>query len=448
VALRVATLILYSPGVVLHPDAMRFARVAPGVSGIFDDFWLPAVYPIFLRSLRFLSDEVWVTIAAQHLVGLLAGVALYLALNRLGMPRWLSLIPAAVYLLSGDVLFLEHVLLSDQLALAFTTLALSAATFGLRPKVDVRWLLAAGALASGAWLTRSSFLVVVLVIVATALLAVSGRRERAIAGGAVAIGAACVFSIYLLAFEVSGGRYLGLSNMKGWNLYGRAATFAECGRFDVPEEAQVLCESTPPDDRQGSFFYSQAFPSPAVRAFHWDPNKDDLLWTFAVRAIRAQPGDYASEVVSDLARYIRNPDPPARQLSGNGSGAWEFEYRPASVEDYVRSQLATVYDGTEVSAPGEEVLGGYQRVMRVPGILIAILLVLTPIGAIWGRGPGRLGAALFGSTSLLLYIGPVLTITYDFRYGVPPTILLACAGTLAGYALWLRIDERRRGSRS
>ena len=86
VALRAATLALYFPGVVLHPDAMRFARVAPGVSGIFDDVWLPAMYPIFLHTLRVISDQVWFTIAAQHLLGLLAGTALYLAVATRAAP--------------------------------------------------------------------------------------------------------------------------------------------------------------------------------------------------------------------------------------------------------------------------------------------------------------------------------------------------------------------------
>jgi hypothetical protein len=388
VALRAATLALYFPGVVLHPDALSFARVAPGTSGIFDDPWHPAMYPIFLRSLRLVSDQVWFTIAAQHLLGLLAGTAIYLGVTRLGVPRCLGLIPAGVYLFSGDVLFLEHVLLSDQLALALTSLALSAAIFGLRPKVNARWLAAAGALASSAWLARSSF----VVVVAAAMLAVSGRRARVIAAGAAAVGAACVFGLYVLAFQVSGGRYLGLWDMKGWSLYARVAPFAQCDRFEVPNGAQVLCESTPPADRRGSFFYSSGFASPAVRAFHRSPQADGLLYDFAVRAIRAQPADYANIVTGDFARYVRNPSPPARPLSGHGTETWAFDNRPVStplgnIEAFVGHQLAAVYNGTEVSAPGHHLLGDYQKVMRVPGLLIAVLLLLTPVGAIWGRGP-------------------------------------------------------------
>jgi hypothetical protein len=450
VALRVATLALYFPGVVLHPDEMRFARVVPGATGIFDYTWLPAMYPIFLRSLRLVSDQVWFTIAVQHLLGLLAGTALYLAVTRLGVPRWLGLIPAGVYVLNGDVLFLEHVLLTDQLALALTVLALSAAIFGLRPKLDARWLVAAGALATCAWLTRNTFVVVVVVVIVVAALAVNGTRTRAGAGGAAAAAATCVLGLYLLAFHLSGGRYLGLWDTTGWNLYGRVAPFVQCDRFDVPEGAQALCESTPPADRPGPMFYTQSIGvfvgaiAPAVRNFGYgSAQADGLLYRFAIRAIRAQPTDYASAVISDLVRYVRNPTPPARPLSGHGTETWAFDFRPIFVENYVGPQLAAVYDGTKVSAPGQNLLGDYQKAMRVPGVLIAALLLLTPAGAIWGRGPGRLGAALFGSTSYLLFIVPVLTTMYDFRYGIPPTILLVCSGTLGGYALWVRAQQRR-----
>jgi hypothetical protein len=444
VALRIATLALYFPGVMVHADESRFALVVPDVQRVFDDAWHPAGYPMFLGALRLASDQVWPTIAAQHVLGLLAGTALYLAVTRLGAPRWLGLIPAAVYLFSGDVLFFEHVLMSEQLALALTALALSAAILGLRPKVDPRWLAASGALATGAWLTRPPFLVVVFAVVSVAALGVTGRRSRVTAAGAAALGAAFVFGLYLLAFQVSGGRYLGLWDMTGWQLYGRVAPFAQCDQFDVPMRAETLCESRPPADRPGPFFYTQVSTSPAVREFGYgSPKADGLLNDFAIRAIRAQPRDYASAVISDLARYVRKGNPafnptPFLRLD------WSFASRPAFFEAIVVHQLAAVYNGTKVSAPGQHLLGDYQSVMRVHGLLIAVLLLLTPAGAIWGRGPGRLGAALFGSTSFLLFLGPVAASAYDFRYGIPPATLLACAGTLSGYALWMRATERRQ----
>ena len=446
VALRIATLALYFPGVVWHADSARFALVLPGVHRIFDDAWHPAGYSMFLGMLRLVSDQVWFTVAAQHLLGLLAGTALYLAVTRLGAPRWLGLIPAAVYLFSGDVLFFEHTLLSEQLALALTALALSAAILGLRPKVDPRWLAASGALATGAWLTRPNFAVVLFAVVSVAALGVTGRRSRATAGGAAALGAAVVFGLYLLAFQVSGGRYLGLWDLTGWQLYGRVAPFAACDQFDVPKGAETLCESTPPADRPAPFHYTQESTSPAVREFGYgSPQAGGLLYDFAIRAIRAQPRDYASAVITDLARYVRKGSPPFTATSSSFLGPeWTFASRPALYEAITRHQLAAVYDGTKVSAPGEHLLGDYQSVMRVHGILIAVLLLLTPAGAIWGRGPGRLGAALFGSTSFLLFLGPVLASSYDFRYGIPPATLLACAGTLSGYALWMRVTERRQ----
>jgi hypothetical protein len=38
---------------------------------------------------------------------------------------------------------------------------------------------------------------------------------------------------------------------------------------------------------------------------------------------------------------------------------------------------------------------------------------------------------VFGLTGLALYIGPVMTLSYDFRYGIPPETFVAVSGTLA-----------------
>ena len=437
VALRAATLPLYFPGVLLYPDEARFARAAEGFRHIFDDYWMPAAYPMFLAGLRLLTDQLWFAIAAQHLLGVVAGTALYLAMRRLEMPRWVALIPAAVYLLDGDVLYLEHTLLADQFALALTTLALCAAIFGLRPRIDLRWLAVAGALAAGAWLTRSPFLLVVIVIVATAVIVAKGAAAKADAGGVAAAGAAVVVVLFVLAFTISDGRYLGLSDMRGWNLYGRVMPFADCSRFDVPEQSRLLCDRRPPSARPGPFSYVW-FAYARLPSVPQRPTTDDQMWDFATSAIRAQPKDYASAVIGDLARYVHDPDPPARPYNGFGTDLLSFGWRSPYEEAIVREQLATVYDGTEVSAPGADLLGRYQDVARLHGVLVVALLLLTLAGAIFGRGPGRLGVALFGSTSLLLYLAPTATIGYDFRYAVTPSILLACAGTLGAYALWLR----------
>src|SRR5690242_21953809 len=108
-ALRVATLALYFPAVMMSADSPRFARASP--QDLFGDYWMPAGYPAFLKVVHHLSNQVWVSIGAQHLIGLAVGIVVFLAVRRVGAPAWLATACAAIPLLSGDVLYLEHILM-------------------------------------------------------------------------------------------------------------------------------------------------------------------------------------------------------------------------------------------------------------------------------------------------------------------------------------------------
>ena len=273
------------------------------------------------------SDQVWFTIAAQHLLGLLAGTALYLAVTRLGAPRWLGLIPAAVYLFSGDVLFFEH------------TLTVGAARAGAHRAGPFRsdpWPAAQGRSALARRIRRPgdrrladtapTSRVVLFAVVSVAALGVTGRRSRATAGGAATLGAAVVFVLYLLAFQVSGGRYLGLWDMTGWQLYGRVAPFAQCDQFDVPKGAAnpLRVDATSRSPRAVPLHAGIHVTGGGGEFGYGSPQAGGLLYDFAIRAIRAQPRDYASAVITDLARYVRKGSPPFHrnqfQLSGTESG--------------------------------------------------------------------------------------------------------------------------------
>jgi hypothetical protein len=439
IALRVATLALYFPAAVQWGDGPRYARA--GAIGIFEDPWTPSLYPIFLAGLRAISDQLAFTIAVQHALGVLAGLSLYLALRRLEAPRLLALIPAGVLLLSGDVVYLEHTVLTDQFALVLTTLALSAAIFGLRPTLALPWLAVAGALAAGAWVTRSPFLMVLLVIVVAAALVGSGARERLLASGAVALGAGLIIGAYLLAYALDNSqKYLGLSDMTGWTLYSRVAQFADCSQFDPPEESRVLCEDTPPGERGGRQFYLWDLNSVARTSTDISPETDGTAYGFAVDAIRAQPLDYLNAVATDLARYVRDPQPSRRFESGRGRDDYSFSSRVPLLEGIGLhgpagdAGLASVYDGTRLHIRGSGPLGTYQRVMRLHGVLLVAFLLLAIAGAILGRRM-RLGILLFGSAGLLLYLFPTAVAGYELRFGVAPSVLLACAGILGAYAL-------------
>ena len=131
VALRTLLMFDYRPTAISNPDSGRFLHFAHYSNGLFQDHFGPSGYAAFLKAVRFLTDRFEATIALQHLLGVAAALLLYAAVRRLGAPRWAALIPAAVGLLSGDLVYLEHAPLSESPFVVLTAGCLYAAVRGL-----------------------------------------------------------------------------------------------------------------------------------------------------------------------------------------------------------------------------------------------------------------------------------------------------------------------------
>src|SRR5215467_6579942 len=78
--IRIILMLLYFPAVMIFVDSPRYARI--NAWPLFGDFWMPAGYPMLLQVLHTISQQMWVTIAIQHLMGLAVGPLLFLALRR------------------------------------------------------------------------------------------------------------------------------------------------------------------------------------------------------------------------------------------------------------------------------------------------------------------------------------------------------------------------------
>jgi hypothetical protein len=443
VAVRVGLTATYFPAVMESFDSPRFARAGP--TGLFDDFWMPAGYPAFLEAARVVTDQLWVTIGLQHLIGLGVGVLLFLTTRRLGAGPAPACVPAAVVFLSGDQLYLEHIIMADVLLIALTAAALAAAVFGLVPRVRPAWLAVAGALAVGAMLCRSVGVVVVLSIALVAFVW-GGRawRPRGVAAGAVVVGALAVLALYVGAYHAADGRYLGLTDMRGWNLYGRAATFADCSEFTPPPGTRGLCETVPTDQRPGPFGYVWVDTSIARRQFTpLGPDSGRSPGRFAERAILGQPLDYAKAVLVDLVRYVEPTAGPPRGYSGQSNDLVSFGFRDVTVERVVTDGLSKRYSGTKLRISELGTIESYQKLFRVERLLLAFFVAATLAGFWVTRGPLRLGCFLFGLTALGLYVLPVLTISYDFRYGIAGQAFIVTAGTLGAAGMWQRFSGRR-----
>jgi hypothetical protein len=107
-----------------------------------------------------------------------------------------------------------------------------------------------------------------------------------------------------------------------------------------------------------------------------------------------------------------------------------FGFRDADTEKMVTAALARRYDGVKVHASGIHTLTVYQNLVRVDRLVLLLALLATFWGLWAARGPLRIGVAAFGGCALGLYVLPTLTVSYDFRYGIAPGILLAVAGLL------------------
>jgi len=303
------------------------------------------------------------------------------------------------------------------------------------------WLAGAGVLIglSATIRTLGVFLVPVLVLwVLIERGAVRDRIKSAAIGGGVATG---VVVLYLLV-QWSATGVLGLTQADGYNLYSRAATFADCSQFHPPPGTRILCETTPPARRPGGIFYEWEPSSPAVRAFGGMPHGAGRLASFSRAAILHQPLDYLEAVGRDLYRYL---DPAAFYRSGAGGGADSvIEYGRGPHEARAQPLVAAYWSTNGFIRRDADGLVGYAKTVEIPGGALLGLVLLAACAPFLARGPARRAAALLLATALILLVVPVASLLYDGRYALPAYAPLAGGAALALQVLWDRLRRRAR----
>src|SRR4051794_24830632 len=285
----------WSPAFMGWPDAKSYLDVAHGE--LFSNVLRPAGYAMFVRALDGLYPSIKLLVLVNHALGLATAALLYATVARLGAPRALGLVPAAVVALSGDVAFVEHSPLSEPL---FAFLVALAAYASVRSLDDAHagWPAVAGL--ALAYATTVRVVGAPLLVVFAAWLVVASRVRTAAIAAAAAL---ALLGAYQAAEQASVGA-TGLSRHSAWHLYARVAGFADCARFRPPAGTRQLCERTPRRERgtvDQYLFTSQH--SPAYRAFG-DPFTSSpahvaALGAFARTVIVHQPLDYLREVSGD-----------------------------------------------------------------------------------------------------------------------------------------------------
>jgi 4-amino-4-deoxy-L-arabinose transferase-like glycosyltransferase len=446
--------VAFSPAAVNQADSWAYVLGAKG-----DALWdptRPGGYALFLRAVHAVNHNIAFTVAVQHMIGLATALLLYGATNRLTSSRWAGLLPAAVVLLNGDQVLVEHAILSEGV-FAFLV---AVAVYALARSMDASGrllhviLLGAGAFLGLSAVTRvvGEFLIPVAAIWALLIWHRPWRRGVAAAALIVA-GSVLVLAPYLVAAHDKWGVW-SLTNSSGWSSYARVAPFADCNEFTPPRGTEGLCEATPASERQFPDFYGWSSASPARKLFGGPPAANPELRAFGREAVLHQPAYYAKAVLRDLWRYVH----PGSDVASPKSliGPWELRFAlrppdeqcpypecrppsPAILVSSNRRNLSTWYSPFQQHVRGGfGVLQDWQGAIRMHGGLLLAFVLVAIAGFATGTGRQRITIFLVLGIALALLVLPVLSTTYNARYAVPAAGFLAAAAAAGAVPLFLR----------
>jgi hypothetical protein len=447
IAVRAWLMVGYGQAFLGFPDSGLYVSSAekalfgsPSYAAIYQK---PVGYPLFLRIIHVFSSDLSATILVQHILGIAAGVLLYKAVRRTGAPAYLGLFPAAVAFFGGTGLFLEHTLLGDAPFAFVQAVGVYAAVRALN-EPGVRWPLLAGLAIGVSFMIKPVGLASAFLVPPLLLLAAPGSRRRRLRSATTA---ALAIIAMVLAYVGAQGLvtgYWGYLRYDGWNLYARAATFADCSQFTPPAGTRVLCPTEPLGHRmsQNGFEYSPFSPIRRFIAVHDPADWNGGLARFSIAAIEQEPIAYVKAILHGLPFYI---------TPRFGEGYYPTQLReellkpPAAWGDVIASYYPNAQAYTTQSGSISPLVF-YEEHTRVQGAFLVLLLLVAIVGAPLLRGRQRWGAILFTLTAIFSAILAVAANSYDARYAYPTFGPLAAGAALGawGIATLLKRERARR----
>ncbi|HEY0998473.1 MAG TPA: phospholipid carrier-dependent glycosyltransferase [Streptosporangiaceae bacterium] len=376
--------------------------------------------------------------AVQHLMGLAMGVLIYLLARRFGLPAWAATLATVPVLFDAYELQLEADALPD---VPFAFLVVLALYLLLRPSGERR----PASTAAAAFLLGVSALlwpvglVLLGMLLAALLIALLIRRAGLVTVLAALLAGALPVAAYGAWFSIHRHQF-SLTRSDGVYLWSRTMTFADCAVIRLPTAERPLCPPPGPRIAASLYIWNANSPVLAMPSGRFSARTNHLALAFALRAIAAQPGDYAAAVGHDFAL----------------SFFWDRPVHPdaAIVDRYQFADAATAWVPPTLSTPGGGTLAGdqaiynnghsaptrvvqpyaswlvtYQRYVYLRGTLLGVILLAGLAGMIIRRrvrGPGLPWA--FAVTILLV---PPLVADFDLRYLVPAVPVACLAAALA-----------------
>ena len=329
--------------------------------------------------------------AVQHLMGIAIGVLIYLLARRHGLPAWVATLAAIPVLFDAYELQLEADAVPDIPFGLLVMIALYLLLWSPGERRPARVVPAAFLLGVSAilWPVGLALLAILLVVLLVSLaVPLSGRRAGMLAVAAAILAGAVPIAGYAAWFDLH-EHQLSLTRSDGVYLWSRTMSFANCAVIRPPADERTLC---PPADRGSPpRFTSGTGASPLLRmpGGRFSARTNALALDFALRAIAAQPGGYATAVGHDFALsfgWNRPVHPDAgivdRYQFSDATTAWvPATMRTAGGGTVAGDQAA--YDGGHLSgaAPTRAVqpfaswLVSYQRYAYLRGTLLGVILL-------------------------------------------------------------------------
>jgi hypothetical protein len=303
--LRLITILGYPGALFFYGDSYVYLGAAlrpqPNLSKVVG-------YSFFLRALLPFHSLTLVAVL-QHLMGLSVAVMIYVLLRRNGVSKTWSAVATLPQLLDGYIIEDEHLIMTETL---FTFLLMIAMLIVLWKPRPAWWsLLIAGVLVGCASVVRTDGEVMLAVIPLFLLL--RNWSWKTVRGWLMAIVFGVASLLPMAAYEGWFHDYYPqpqyhayeTSLAQGFFLWGRVSSFANCAVIKPTGAEAKICPTDAIVDRTPPGNY--VWENPYIHSSKLNPGfspvtlaSNKLLTDFAIRAIEAQPLDYAKTVVKDV----------------------------------------------------------------------------------------------------------------------------------------------------
>ena len=429
VVVRLLVAIAYAPALEFFGDSPAYLASASRPDRI--SLWHPSGYPVFLWVLSVTHSLLVVTLL-QHALGIASGVLVYQLMRRFNVGAVGSTIAASPLLLDAYQINLEQFVLSDTLFTFLTILTIVLALRVIRRPTALA-AFALGVVIAATTLTRTVGLAVALAVLITMAVARVPLRRIGVAGLTCAV----PLLGYALAFHATYGVYA-LQGYSGRYLYGMVAPVADCG------PSTLYCPTIPKAGRPGSNQYVWEvydFVQPRQKLVR--SSQDAVLSPGTSRCISRSPS--VGSVLGNFAHYFS----PTRSVGPRDwfVGSWQF---PTSdpAPGWNISPAGDGFGGTHlhshINSSLATILRGYQQVVFVPGLAMALAAALAAASLFMRRRRApRHPVVLLASCGLLLLLMPSASAGFDWRYALPAQALLIPAGVLGAHRLLPLLRERR-----